>query len=246
MESSSTYDRWHRYFDDRAGEPLDAPFAEPLPDAPGREAIARSLARFELGESGDGERLRRLAAETGDETYARTIELFVREENAHARWLGILRERFGGTKLTSHWSDHAFVVLRHIGALRFEICVLLSAEVTALTYYRVLGEAHPDPVLRAACKRVLLDERGHVAFHRATLGREFASLRGLQRRAAALAWRTFVAATATVVALDHGDVLALAGVSRREFVADVRRRARTLARVMYRPGAFEQPASLHT
>jgi hypothetical protein len=242
MEPTSAYQRWHRYFGDRRALPLDAPFDEPLPDAPGREAIARSLARFELGESGDGQRLRRLAAETGDETYAETIEWFVKEENAHARWLGMLRERFGGERLTSHWSDHAFVVLRHIGALRFEICVLLSAEVTALTYYRVLGEAHPDPVLRAACKRILLDERGHVAFHRATLGREFASLRGVERRAAALAWRSFVVATATVVALDHREVLELAGVSRGEFVGDVRRRARQLARVMYRPGAFEQPA----
>ena len=242
MESTSAYQRWHRYFGDRRALPLDAPFEEPLPDAPGREAIARSLARFELGESGDGERLRRLAGETGDGTYAETIELFVEEENAHARWLGILRERFGGTRLSSHWSDHAFVVLRHIGALRFEICVLLSAEVTALPYYRVLGEAHPDPALRAACKRILLDERGHVAFHRATLGREFQALRGLQRRAAALAWRAFVVATATVVAIDHREVLELAGVSRREFVGDVRRRARQLARVMYRSAPFEQPA----
>lgn len=247
MEGFSEYSRWHRYFDERAGDPLDAPLDSPFPgDAPGRAEIARSLERFELGESGDGARLRRLAAATGDATYSEAIELFVKEENAHARWLGILRERFGGTQLTSHWSDGAFVLLRHIGALRFEICVLLSAEVTALTYYRVLGESHPDPVLRAACKRILLDERGHVAFHRATLGREFASLRGVQRRAAALGWRAFVVATATVVALDHRGVLKLAGVSRREFVGDVRRRARTLARVMYRPGAFEQPTSLRS
>ena len=146
------------------------------PSGPGGLRWRASIARFELGESGEGERIRRLAGENGDRAYARAIELFVAEEGQHARWLGVLRKRFGGEKLTSHWSDGAFVALRHLGGLRREICVLLTAELIALTYYRVLAEAYDDPVLAAACERILLDERGHVAFHRATLGLEFASM----------------------------------------------------------------------
>jgi hypothetical protein len=223
------HDRWLEYFEARRGRELDAPFGAPFVDRPGRAAVARSIARFELGESGDGDRIRRLAAETGEPAYAPAIELFVREEGQHARWLGILRERFGGRKLESHWSDSAFVLLRHAGGLRREICVLLTAEVIALTYYRVLALAYDDPVLAAACERIMLDERGHVAFHRATLGEEFAGMPPAARTAAVLAWRAFVASTAAVVAWDHREVLALAGVSRSEFVAEVRDRSRRLA-----------------
>ena len=112
MAQSSPYARWLDYFEGRHGRDLDAPFAAHFIERPGRQTLARSIERFELGESGDGERLRRLAAETGDATYAPTIELFVAEEGQHARWLGILRERFGGARLESHWSDRAFVLLR--------------------------------------------------------------------------------------------------------------------------------------
>jgi hypothetical protein len=222
---------------------LYAPFEQPYVPKPGREGLAASIARFELGESGDGENLRRLAAETGDPTYSRAIELFVMEENQHARWLTVLRERFGGTKLDSHWSDSAFVLLRHIGGLRREICVLLTAEIIALTYYRVLALADDDPVLGATCRRILKDERGHVAFHRATLSVEFATMPPVARTAAILSWRSFVAATAQIVAWDHREVLDLAGISRAEFTAEIRGNARRLARAIRTPILHQDPAA---
>jgi hypothetical protein len=228
----SPYFGWHKYFNERRGVELEAPYDEPFEDRPGREAVARSVERFELGESGDGANLKGLAHATGDATYARTIELFVDEEGQHASWLGVLRQRFGGTKLESHWTDAAFVLLRHIGGLRREICVLLTAEIVALTYYRVLALAYDDGVLRAACDRILRDERGHVAFHRATLGSEFSTMPAPMRTLGVLTWRAFVAVTAKVVAWDHRHVLALAGVSRKEFEIEVRGRARRLARAI--------------
>jgi hypothetical protein len=243
VAQSSPYARWLDYFEGRHGRELDAPYAARFVERPGRQTLARSIERFELGESGDGERLRRLAAETGDATYARAIELFVAEEGQHARWLGILRERFGGVRLDSHWSDRAFVLLRHIGGLRREICVLLTAELIALTYYRVLAQACDDPVLEAACERILLDERGHVAFHRATLSTEFARMPTPARAVAVLSWRAFVAAVAAVVAWDHRGVLALAGISRSDFAGEVRGRARRLARVLRSPVGLAEPAA---
>jgi len=240
----SPYARWLEYFEERHGRDLEAPYAAPFVERSGRAALARSIERFELGESGDGQCLRRLAGQTGDAAYARAIELFVAEEGQHAQWLGILRERFGGARLESHWSDRAFVALRHIGGLRREICVLLTAELIALTYYRVLALAYEDPVLAAACDRILLDERGHVAFHRATLSREFARMPAPARSAAVLSWRVFVAAVASVVAWDHREVLARAGVSHAEFAGEVRLRARRLARVLRSPLAAPEPAAL--
>jgi hypothetical protein len=241
VNETSPHARWLRYFEERGGRELAAPNDAPFAERPGREEVAHSIARFELGESGSGERIRRLAAATGDPAYARAIELFVAEEGQHARWLGVLRKRFGGRRLTSHWSDGAFVALRHLGGLRREICVLLTAEVIALSYYRVLARAYEDPVLAAACERILLDERGHVAFHRATLSIEFAGMAPAARTIAVLAWRAFVATTARVVAFDHRAVLRLAGVSRREFEGEVRARAARLAEAVRR-GPVEDPA----
>lgn len=237
----SPYARWLEYFEARREQRLDAPFGAPFEPRPGRDAVARSIARFELGESGDGERLQRLAQATGDAAYARSIELFVREEQAHARWLRGLRERFGGERLESHWSDTVFVVLRHVGGLRREICVLLTAELIALSYYRLLPLAYDDPLLRATCRRILADERGHVAFHRATLGLEFARMPATARAAAILAWRGFVAITSAVVAWDHRDVLELAGLSRRGFAREVRATARRLARAVQDPMLRPEP-----
>ena len=130
------------------GSKLEAPFDAPFEDRPGREALAlrspasSSASRATGRTSSASPRHRRARPTTAP------IELFVDEEDQHAAWLGILRERFGGEKLESHWSDAAFVALRHIGGLRREICVLLTAEVVALSYYRVLPLAYDDPVLR--------------------------------------------------------------------------------------------------
>jgi hypothetical protein len=148
--------------------------------------------------------------------------------------------------LHSHWSDRAFVALRHIGGLRREICVLLTAEVIALSYYRVLRLADEDPLLDAMCKRILLDERGHVAFHRATLSSEFRSMPSAARAAAVLSWRAFVATTAEVVAWDHRDVLELAGVERADFTGEIRRNSRRLARAIRTPLLHQEPAAAIT
>lgn len=239
----SPYARWLEYFEARRGEGPVAALGEPLERVPGREVLAGSIARFELGESGDGERIRRLAHATGDDAYARSIELFVREEQQHARWLKTLRERFGGRRLQSHWSDSAFVVLRHGGGLRREICVLLAAELVALSYYRVLPVACDDPLVSATCRRILADERGHVAFHRASLSRELATMPAPARCAATLAWRAFVALTAMVVAWDHRELLDLAGLSRAEFAGDVCARARRLARAVGDPMLSSEPSA---
>lgn len=232
MQDLSPYSGWLQYFEGRPTGDADLELGRPLADRRGREAVARSLARFEVGESGDGSNLKRLVAETGDATYGRVIDLFVEEEGSHARWLRALRERFGGEPIDSHWSDAAFVLLRQIGGLRREISVLLTAEVVALTYYNVLPLAYDDEALHATCKRILADERGHVTLHRETLSFEFQSMPAPARAAAVLAWRAFVAATAKVVAWDHREVLALAGVSRAEFELEVRERARRMARVI--------------
>lgn len=214
---ASPYVTWLARFAARRDLPLDAPWAAPVAPAPGRADLARSIARFELGESGAGDEIAVRAARLGG-TYAGAVGLFTAEEARHAEWLGHLRGRFGGAPCRHHWTQTAFVALRRSLGLRTEVLVLLAAEVVALSYYRVLAEADADPALQAVCARILDDERVHVAFHVDMLGRE---LPPRSRRAVLAAWRRFVAVTARVVAWDHRAVLAQAGRSRREFAREV-------------------------
>lgn len=214
----SPYVAWLARFAARRDRPLEAPWTTPVVPAPAQPALARSIARFELGESGAGEEIQVRAARLGG-TYAGAIGLFTAEEAQHAAWLGRLRGRFGGAPCRRHWTQTAFVALRRSLGLRTEVLVLLAAEVAALGYYRALAEADEDPALTAVCARILDDERVHVAFHVDMLGRE---LPARSRSAVLAAWCRFVAATAWVVAWDHRHVLVAAGIPRRAFVREVR------------------------
>ena len=53
-------------------------------------AVWSSIARFQIGESGDGANLIGKARGEGDETYTTAVELFIAEEQNHARLLGLL------------------------------------------------------------------------------------------------------------------------------------------------------------
>src|SRR3954470_4693877 len=47
--------------------------------------LIRSLQRFQVGESGEGSHLRKQAATTGCPIYQKCIDLFIKEEQEHAR-----------------------------------------------------------------------------------------------------------------------------------------------------------------
>lgn len=185
-----------------------------------RLPLIRSLQRFAVGERGDGRHLRAHAAATGDPAYARAIDLFVQEEQEHARLLARLLDRLGAPPLTWHWSDACFVIIRRLAGLHLELAVLLVAEVIALRYYRTLRDGTGDAVLRAVCDQILRDEAGHVAFHCATLRRAGARLPGPMLILAELAWRGFFQAVCLVVTLDHHPALQAMQVSPQQFWHD--------------------------
>ena len=90
--------------------------------------------------------------------------------------------RTGPTTLS--WSCAASVELRR------EICVLLTAEIVGPDLYRIVPLAHEDPVLAAASGASCVTSAATIAFHRATLSREFFQALYL-RSAAILSWRSF-------------------------------------------------------
>ncbi len=135
-----------------------------------RAPLARSLARFQLGESSDGARLRtrarRLAQETGDDAYADAIELFITEEQEHSRLLANVLQLLNAPLLKHHWTDSLFRRCRHLLGFYEEISVLLMAEIIALKYYGAIREVDvARPCSMTACEQILADEKFHVRFH---------------------------------------------------------------------------------
>ena len=186
-----------------------------------RRAIHASIREFQLGEQSEGRHLKRVAAawarRSGDAAYLRAVELFIREEQRHAGWLGTFMDLAGIGRIGHNWVDSVFRGLRRFAGLETSICVLLTAEVIAKVYYRALLRATANLALGAICRRILEDEAHHVAFQseRIYILRRRRS-RG-QVLAAHTAQRVLLAGTVVVVWLHHKSVLARGGYSLRAF-----------------------------
>lgn len=212
---------WLDHFEQNAATPAEIPWEQGIRVEPYlRLPLIQSLQRFQVGEQGDGKHLIKGAWSTGDAAYARTIELFIREEQGHSRLLASLLKGMGAPLLKWHWSDIAFVQLRRFCGLKVELLVLLTAEMIAKRYYRALYEGTRDPILTATFGRILNDELGHIAFHTDYLHHTFAHLPYPTRRAIRSLWRLFFKCVCNVVAHDHRHLLCAVGVARAEFLRD--------------------------
>src|SRR4249920_2921525 len=90
---SSSFERWHRHFDDNQRRPAVLPWRDPCRLSAAEIAFAgRSIQQFQLGEWARGRGLRRRAAAcpalAGDPWFLPALELFIAEEQNHSRMLG--------------------------------------------------------------------------------------------------------------------------------------------------------------
>jgi hypothetical protein len=165
---------WLAYFEINAHRLLPLPWEQgPSPTAEELAAIASSLQQFQLGESSEGQWLLRAAAEyaeqTGDPDYLPAIQLFIAEEQRHARDLGCYLTAAGVPLLGWNWVDGIFRRLRRAAPLEQVLVVLLTAEMIAKVYYRAIHQATGCPLLRSLCAQLLRDEVRHVEFHQERL-----------------------------------------------------------------------------
>lgn len=209
---------WLNYFQYNRANRSTVPWERGIKIEPQfREPLAASLRKFQLGESGDGLRLRRHAAATGDATYAAAIDLFIREEQEHARLMGEILKMLDEPLLESHWTDNCFMLMRHFFGLHQELMVLLLPEMIAKYYFRALRDGTSDEVLRSVFSQILKDEEGHLAFHVEYLRQAFKGMSFMDRIGAQLVWRFIFRATCLAVLFDHRAVLKSVGVDSREF-----------------------------
>lgn len=216
MRSSCTHwKEWRSFFESRRSRPLPksgnlAAYAA-LP-----QSLARSLAIFQLGESGGGtiiEQARNSRLRHIDADYAEAMALFVREENRHADILAICVRQLGGKLIAQNWTARLFVFSRRLIGVRLKVVVLLAAEVVGICYYHMLASRLPQLPMKRWLEELVADEQSHLDFHCCFLRSQMD--RRWKCRLFIFAWRTTMLLAAVAVLLDHRAALKDLGISKR-------------------------------
>ena len=189
-----------------------------------RRPLAHSFSHFQLGESGEGKFLFAQARRTypEDPGYAAALELFVAEEQEHARLLRLLVERFGGSLISRHWTHSLFRGIRRALGVDFEIQVLVIAEIVGTAYYRLVEEGCDDSAVHAACALILRDEAQHLAFHAERFASSHAAWLPLEHAAWAAQFQAMLLLATSVAWWDHQCALREFGVDRSRFFRESR------------------------
>src|SRR5262245_37776135 len=165
-----TSKRWCAYYRANANALFELPWRRGAEwSEEEKAALAASLQDFQLGESSEGrhllDRARLYADDTGDPEYAEAMQLFIREEQRHARDLGEFLLLAGVPLWQRARLDSIFRWLRRRAGLPLMITVLLTAETIGKVYYQGIRRATGSRLLRRLCDQLLCDEVQHMRFH---------------------------------------------------------------------------------
>ncbi|MEO1201515.1 MAG: ferritin-like domain-containing protein [Pseudomonadota bacterium] len=206
---------WRALFATRRIRPLPNPFAAEPQLAGVPTSLARSLAIFQLGESGGGtvvKQARRSRIAAAGDGYADALALFVAEEHHHAELLACAVRMLGGKLIRGNWTAKLFVAGRRLMGLRLKVTVLLVAEIVGICFYQAIASRLPASSLRSLLETIVADEASHLDFHCCFLRTQTA---GRWRSALfRLVWRTLSRVTALVVLFDHRHALRDLGIER--------------------------------
>lgn len=165
-----TSEEWCAYYEANARERLEIPWEQGacITEAE-REAIAASLAAWQLGETSDGAHLlasaENYARRIGDPRYVDVIALFIKEEQRHGAELGRFLDLAGIPRLKRNWGDTLFRTLRYaLPTMEVWTTPVIMVETLAMVYYRAIQKATGSPVLRQLCRQILRDEVRHIRF----------------------------------------------------------------------------------
>lgn len=205
--------RWKAFFAARQHRPGARLLADDEALAAVPASVARSLAIFQLGESGGGtviDQAGRSRLPSLDADYVEAVALFVAEEHRHAELLASCVRALRGKLIEKNWTARLFVFGRRLIGLRLKIMVLLAAEVVGICYYQLLAASLPDSELKDVLRGIVADEKAHLAFHCDFLRAQMRT--SAHRRLFIIAWRALMLAAALVVAIDHRAALRDLGI----------------------------------
>ena len=94
--------KWLEYFKYNGGHRQEIPWQDHISIAPSMRApLIHSLQRFQVGESGEGRHLRGQTRCTNDPEYMAAIDLFIKEEQEHARLMAKILQNGGNAATAS-------------------------------------------------------------------------------------------------------------------------------------------------
>lgn len=212
MQNAMDWGGWRRHFERNARRAL--PEVEVPAGLPA--VLARSLAKFQLGETGEGRivgEIRRSTLPGIDDDYKESLALFVKEEGRHARILARIVRQMGGKILEREWTERLFTRGRRMMGMRTKLLTLLAAEVVGIGFYGLTARALPPGSLRATLEQIAGDEAAHLAFHCDFFRTQARSRVG--RGVFLAGWWAIGGTACALVVLEHGATLAALGVPRR-------------------------------
>ena len=214
-KDSSYWRQWQELFEGRSERPLPTPdHCSGYANLP--RSLARSLAIFQLGESGGGtiiEQARTSGLPQIDEHYARAMALFVREENRHADILAISVRQLGGELIRENWTARLFVSARRLIGLRLKVVVLLAAEVVGICYYHLIASRLPRSAMKTWLTELVADEQSHLDFHCCFLRSQ--TDRRWKRWIFVMVWRSTMLLAAVAVLIDHSAAMRDLGINKK-------------------------------
>lgn len=168
------YRDWISYFEENDKKRLKIDFSEEIPLSEDlQKTVFPSIRSFQKGEGSDGKFLLgtvdRYVKNGGPGEYRQAMLLFIKEENWHSAYLKAYMDHYGIPSAKRSFLDTAFRKLRHMGGIKCEVTVLVTAEIIALTYYDALSNCSDSKALKQICKQMLDDEVPHIIFQSYTL-----------------------------------------------------------------------------
>jgi hypothetical protein len=110
-----------------------------------RRTITPSIQQFQLGENSSGQHLleggQRYGRGVNDPLFAGALDIFIKEEQQHSRYLAALMQSQAIPLVQKHWVDTVFRRLRALAGLELSLTVLVTAEFIAVPYFRALRAA---------------------------------------------------------------------------------------------------------
>ena len=192
--------------------------------------IKTSIQQFQLGERSRGRRLldrgKVYGCKVNDPFFASALELFIKEEQQHSRYLADFMESQSIPFISRHRIDTVFRRLRGLAGLELSLTVLVTAELIGVLYYRALREATGSVTLRIICARILEDETAHLRFQASMLARLSSTRSPVWQRAISGLHMFFLLGTIVIVWAGHRSVFESAGVGFRRFMEDTLREFR--------------------
>ncbi|HVC30232.1 MAG TPA: hypothetical protein VND24_03525 [Steroidobacteraceae bacterium] len=207
---------WLNHFEYHAQQPRGAGNgSKSALGPPERRLIGSSLATFQLGERSDGAGLlraaHRFAAAHDDDLLPRITELFIHEEQRHARLLREFMDEHGLRAKHVHWSDAIFRFVRRLAGFELYLHVLITAELIGNVYYHALESVTGCQRLRVLCRTLIADELAHVGYQSELILALRARKPPLLGMLARLVHRVFFLGAACAVWASHRAVLRRAG-----------------------------------